>query len=175
VWSGSSIWYGVTLRGDVRSVCIGSYTNIQDNSIVTEAHHPLDVDHDGSTIIGHYVTVGHNCVLRGCTIESECLVGIGSVLTEGSYMERNSMLAAHSVLLPNDRIPSGELWAGNPARFVRKLTEEEKENIKYLAKRYFELSRVHNEEFYLPYNFAYIETQTHAAATCGCSSKDKTM
>ncbi len=77
--------------------------------MITEALNPLGPDHDGSTIIGHYVTVGHKCLLRACTIEDECLVGMGSVLEEGSYMEHKSMLGAGSVLMKGARVASGEV------------------------------------------------------------------
>jgi carbonic anhydrase/acetyltransferase-like protein (isoleucine patch superfamily) len=73
------------------------------------------------------VTVGHNCVLRATTIEPECLVGMGSTLAEGSYMEKQSILGAGSYLGSGQKVPSGELWAGNPAKKIRDITEEERE------------------------------------------------
>jgi carbonic anhydrase/acetyltransferase-like protein (isoleucine patch superfamily) len=149
VWDKASIWYNVTIRGDVKLVRIGAWTNVQDNTVITEAFQPIGADHDGSTIIGHYVTIGHGCQLRACTVEDGCLVGMGSILSEGSYMEKNSMLGANSVLLSHDRVPTGEFWAGNPAKKIRNLTEHEIENIRGLAKSYFILSLKHGEEYYL--------------------------
>jgi len=105
-------------------VRIGAFTNIQDETVITEAAEPLGVDHDGSTIVGNYVTVGaynllqnneltfatgHRCVLRGCTVENLCIVGMGSVLNEGSYMERESILGAGSVLMANARVPKHQV------------------------------------------------------------------
>lgn len=84
------------------------------------------------------MTVGPNCVLRACTIEPECIVGAASTLTEGSYMGTNSILGPGSVLTAGQRVPSGEYWAGNPAKFVRELTEEEKESFKPDAEAYYE-------------------------------------
>lgn len=104
-----TFWNNFHYLADVNAIRIGAYTNIQDDTIVREAEGPLNEDHDGSTIIGHYVTIGHKCVLRGCTIEDECLVGMGSVIEEGAYMEYQSMLGGGSVLTKNTRIPSGEV------------------------------------------------------------------
>lgn len=132
VGSNSSVWYRCVIRGDHRLVRIGNYVNIQDGTVISEAGKTLSEDHDGSTIIGHFTTIGHQCQIIGATIEPCCHVGMGSVLQEGSYMESYSMLGAGSVLPRGARIPSFELWVGRPAVFVRKLTEHEKEEI-YLS------------------------------------------
>lgn len=78
-----------------------------------------------ATLIGKYVTIEPNCVLRSTRIEDNCIVGAKSVLCEGSMMEPYSILAPGSVLPPARRVPEGELWAGSPAKFVRKLTKDE--------------------------------------------------
>jgi carbonic anhydrase/acetyltransferase-like protein (isoleucine patch superfamily) len=83
-----------------------------------------------ATIIGKYVTVEPNCVLRSCRVQDYCLVGARSVLLEGSLMEPYSSLAPGSVLPPARRVPEGELWGGNPARFIRKLSGDEKDALK---------------------------------------------
>jgi len=160
IWKNANIWYGAVIRGDVKLVRIGSFTNIQDNTVITEAFHPIESDHDGSTIIGHYVVVGHNCHLRACTVEDGCSIGMGSILTEGSYMEKNSMLGAGSVLLSHDRVPSGELWAGNPAKKIRNLGDDEKLLIRRTAIKYFQNAvQLHGEQFIGPANFAYLELE----------------
>eukprot|EP01112_Ceratiomyxa_fruticulosa_P003180 TRINITY_DN1354_c1_g1_i1.p1 TRINITY_DN1354_c1_g1~~TRINITY_DN1354_c1_g1_i1.p1 ORF type:complete len:273 (-),score=49.10 TRINITY_DN1354_c1_g1_i1:83-901(-) len=150
LWTNSSIWYGVTIHADVNLVRIGAWSNIQDGTMITEAEKPLSFEHDGSTIIGHYVTVGHGCILRACTIEDECLVGMGSILEEGSYMEKQSILGAGSVLRAGQRVPHGEVWVGSPARFLRKITHEEEENFIKQAEAYYRISEKHKEEFFLP-------------------------
>eukprot|EP01118_Nematostelium_gracile_P007161 TRINITY_DN2317_c0_g1_i1.p1 TRINITY_DN2317_c0_g1~~TRINITY_DN2317_c0_g1_i1.p1 ORF type:complete len:205 (-),score=45.60 TRINITY_DN2317_c0_g1_i1:24-638(-) len=109
VWEFANIWHGVTIRGDVNLVRIGAWTNIQDNCTISEAPGPLHEDHDGSTIVGHFVTVGHDCHLRACTIEDYCQVGMGSVLEEDSYMESKSILGANSVLTSGSRVPTGQV------------------------------------------------------------------
>jgi len=132
----SSVWYRCVIRGDSQLVRIGRYVNIQDGTVITEAGRFLDEEHDGSTIIGDYSTIGHQCHITGATIEPCCHVGMGSVLQEGSYMESYSMLGAGSVLPRGTRIPSFELWVGRPAVFVRKLTQHEREEIYLSAVNY---------------------------------------
>lgn len=149
VWDKASIWYGVTIRGDVNLVRIGNFANIQDNTVVEEATKQIAPDHDGSVIVGHNTVVGHSCLLRGCTLESEVLVGMGSKLLEGSYMETKSQLGAGSVLEKNQRVPAGQLWAGVPARFIRDLTDPEIAAIKSLSETYYSLSLQHKETFSL--------------------------
>ena len=78
-----------------------------------------------ATMIGRYVSVGPNCTIRSATIQDDCWIGPRCVLMEGALVETQSMLAAGTVLPPGRLVPSGELWAGNPANFVRKLTNDE--------------------------------------------------
>ncbi|KAK9165494.1 hypothetical protein Scep_000685 [Stephania cephalantha] len=141
----ASIWYGCVLRGDVNSISVGSGTNIQDNSLVHVAKSNLS----GKvlpTVIGDNVTIGHSAVLHGCTVEDEAFVGMGATLLDGVVVERNSMVAAGALVRQNTRIPCGEVWGGNPARFLRKLTEEEIVFISQSATNYSNLARVHAAE-----------------------------
>jgi len=158
VWPFASVWYNCVLKGDVSAIRIGSCTNIQDGTVIHEALQRLSPEHDGSTVIGHNVTVGHGCWLRGCTVEDFCLVGIGSVLEEGSYMEKHSILGAKSVLAKDSRIPSGELWMGNPAKFIRHVTEDEYLFFAQSADRYQLLAEVHQNQFGLPPH-AYVDAR----------------
>jgi len=159
IWDCASVWYNVVLKGDVNLIRIGAYVNIQDNTTICEAIAPLSLDHDGSTIIGHYTTVGHACKLQACTIEDECLVGLGSVLNEDSYMEKQSMLGAGSVLARGARVPTGELWVGNPAQFKRMLTDDEVADLRKSAQHYWKNASVHKQEFYLPVGTQYLEAE----------------
>jgi len=118
----ASIWYNCVIKGDTNAVKIGSQTNIQDGTVILASPNRLGLDHDGSTIIGHRVTVGHNCILHACTVEDRVSIGMGSVLEDNSYMETMSQLGAGSVLKGGQRVKSGQLWVGNPARYVRDLT-----------------------------------------------------
>ncbi|OIV92706.1 hypothetical protein TanjilG_25138 [Lupinus angustifolius] len=141
----SSIWYGCVLRGDVKSISIGSGTNIQDNSLVHVAKSNLS----GKvlpTIIGDNVTVGHSAVLQGCTVEDEAFIGMGATLLDGVYVEKHAMVAAGALVRQNTRIPYGEVWGGNPARFLRKLTENEMAFFSQSALNYSNLAQAHAAE-----------------------------
>ncbi|KAL0557940.1 hypothetical protein IC582_006499 [Cucumis melo] len=145
VGRGSSIWYGCVLRGDVNSISVGSGTNIQDNSLVHVAKSNLS----GKvlpTIIGDNVTIGHSAVIHGCTVEDEAFVGMGATLLDGVVVEKNAMVAAGALVRQNTKIPSGEVWGGNPAKFLRKLTDEEIAFISESATNYLNLAQVHAAE-----------------------------
>jgi len=151
VWQYATVWYGVTIRSDTNLVRIGAYANILDNCVITEATGPIleEDDHDGSTVIGHYVTVGQSSTLESCTIEPYCKIGMKCVLLPGSYMEEYSQLEAGSVLRGGMRIPTGEVWAGNPAKFIRTVSTVEKMHI-YKHGAQNNLAEVHRDEYYLP-------------------------
>lgn len=145
IGAGSSIWYGCVLRGDVNYINIGSGTNIQDNSLVHVAKSNL-AGKVLPTIIGDNVTVGHSAVLHGCTVEDEAFVGMGATLLDGVLVEKHGMVAAGALVRQNTKIPSGEVWGGNPARFLRKLTDEEIAFISQSAINYSNLAQVHATE-----------------------------
>jgi carbonic anhydrase/acetyltransferase-like protein (isoleucine patch superfamily) len=131
----SSIWFGCVVRGDVNFIRIGEGTNIQDLSVlhVTKDTNPL--------IIGSNVTVGHRCVLHGCTIKDRCLIGIGSIILDGVEVGEDCIVAAGSLLPPNKRYPPKSLIMGSPAVIKKELSEREIEMIKDYAERYVEYSR----------------------------------
>ncbi|EPS62312.1 hypothetical protein M569_12479, partial [Genlisea aurea] len=145
VGSGSSIWYGAVLRGDVNSISVGTGTNIQDNSLVHVAKSNIG-GKELPTIIGNNVTVGHSAVIHGCTIDDEAFIGMGATLLDGVTVEKHSMVGAGSLVRQNTRIPYGEIWAGNPAKFLRKLTDEEISFISQSAVNYINLAKVHAAE-----------------------------
>jgi carbonic anhydrase/acetyltransferase-like protein (isoleucine patch superfamily) len=137
------IWYGCVIRGDVEKIRIGDDTNIQDNTVihVTRANHVQNKtgDKGAPTIIGKGVTVGHSAVIHACTIEDYAFVGMGCVVMDLSRVETFGMLAAGAILTPKKVVKSGQIWAGNPARYLRDLTPEEKNYIKTSAQNYVEL------------------------------------
>jgi hypothetical protein len=116
-----------------------------------------------AVLIGKYVTVEPNCTLRSCRIADNCIVGARSVLMEGSMMEAFSVLAPGSVLPPARRVPEGELWGGNPARFVRKLSEDERDDIKATALEVRRLAWQHAAEE-LPHGTAWRGVEAHRKA-----------
>ena len=133
----SSVWFSVSIRGDVHSVRIGARTNIQDNAVVH-----VTGEFSG-TVIGDEVTIGHSAIIHACTIKDQCLVGMGAIVLDGAVMEPQSMLAAGAMLTPGKTIPSGELWAGSPAKFMRKLSQEELDFFAVSAQNYVDVSRAY--------------------------------
>ncbi|KAI3959039.1 hypothetical protein MKX01_023715 [Papaver californicum] len=145
VGQASSIWYGCVLRGDANSISVGSGSNIQENSIVHVAKSNLQ----GKvlpTTIGDNVTVGHSAILHGCTVEDEAVIGTGATLLDGVVVEKHAMVAAGSLVRQDTRIPYGEVWGGNPAKFLRKLTEEEIAFNSQSATNYTSLAQAHAAE-----------------------------
>lgn len=133
----SNIWFGTVIRGDVHSIRIGSCTNIQDGSVVHVSKGTAP------THIGDNVTIGHKAVIHGCTLESASFVGMGAVVLDHAVVETGGMLAAGALLAPRKRIPNGELWAGNPARLFRPMTEAESAYIKTSANHYVALAAMY--------------------------------
>ena len=129
----SSIWFGAVLRGDMDSLTIGNYTNVQDNST-------LHNDENFPVTIGDYVTIGHNCILHGCKISNNALIGMGSTILNGAEIGEYTIIGAGSLVTQGKKIPGGVLCMGVPAKVIRELTIEEKESIKNSAQHYVELS-----------------------------------
>lgn len=113
----SSLWFNVVARGDVNRIEIGRYTNIQDNCVV----HVAD---EYPTIIGDYVTVGHNAIIHGCTIEEHCLIGMGAVVLNGAVVGKGSIIAAGAVVRENQVIPPHSLVVGVPGKVVKSMPGE---------------------------------------------------
>ncbi len=134
----SNIWFGCTVRGDVNEIRIGKRTNIQDNSVI---HTTRNVS---GTYIGDEVTVGHGAILHACTIGDQAFVGMGACLLDQSVLEPRSMLAAGALLTPGKIVPSGQLWGGSPARYMRDLTDKELEFLEVSADNYVRLAREYN-------------------------------
>lgn len=124
------IWYNVVIRADVERVVIGSFSNIQDGTIihVTKDKYP--------TIIGEYVTIGHSVTLHGCTLKNNILVGIGSIILDNSVIEDNCIIAAGTLVPPNKTFPPNSLIMGSPAKIVKTLTDDDINSIRNYAERY---------------------------------------
>ena len=140
----SGIWYGCVLRGDVSKIIIGNNTNIQDNSILhgTRPNHAQNKtgNQAAHVIVGDNVTVGHNAIIHACTIQDNAFIGMRSVVMDLAIVEEYGMLAAGAVLTPGKVIKKGQIWAGNPAKYFRDLSDVEKDYIKISADNYAELA-----------------------------------
>lgn len=135
----SSIWFNCVLRGDVNYIKIGKNTNIQDLTMIHVWHRDFGVKDSGyPTVIGDNVTIGHSCVIHACNIENNCLIGMGSIVMDGAKIGRYSIVGAGAVVTKGKQFPPQSLILGNPAKFVRNLTEAEILEIKNSAIRYVE-------------------------------------
>lgn len=136
----SSVWPCCVLRGDVHWIRIGARTNIQDGSIlhVMREEAPL--------LIGDSVTIGHACVLHGCTIESRVLVGMGSVILNNVRIGTGSIIAAGTLIPENTVVPPGSLFMGHPGRFRRALTAADQKAIDQYTARYVEYKEIYRGE-----------------------------
>ncbi len=113
-----SVWFNAVLRGDVNSIRIGNKVNIQDNVVV---HCTFE---KWSTTIGDNVSVGHNAIVHGCTIQNDVLIGMGSIIMDGCVVHSNCIIAAGAVMLQNTIAESGSIYAGVPAKKVKDISEE---------------------------------------------------
>lgn len=130
IGAGSSVWFNCVLRGDLSAISIGRGSNIQDGTIV-------HVDEAGrSTIIGDGVTVGHGSILHGCRLMDRAFVGMGAIILNDATIEADGMLAAGAMLTSGKRIQTGELWAGSPAKLLRRLKESEIQEMQNNARNY---------------------------------------
>lgn len=125
----SSIWFNTVVRGDVNSIEIGRYVNIQDNSVV-------HVSDDYPAIIGDYVTIGHSAIVHACKIEDHCLIGMGSIIMDGAVIGRGSIVAAGALVKKNQQIPPFSVVAGIPAKLIKAVPEEDIGKIHSQALKY---------------------------------------
>ncbi|HSW54503.1 MAG TPA: gamma carbonic anhydrase family protein [Ignavibacteriaceae bacterium] len=132
----SSVWYNSVIRGDVHYIKIGESTNIQDCSMLHVTNGKFSLN------IGNKVTIGHSVSLHGCTLQDQCLIGIGAIVLDGAIVESNSMVAAGALVKQSFVVPSGKLVAGVPAKVIRDLTNDEIKDIEAGAHRYVEYARI---------------------------------
>lgn len=130
----ASIWYGAVLRADIQEIVIGPRSNIQDGSVI-------HLEREQGTHVGQYVTVGHKAILHACTIDDEVLVGMGSIIMDGSRVGARSIIGAGALVTMDTEIPPGSLVLGSPAKVVRALSNDEQKSLKKWAENYVQLSR----------------------------------
>jgi len=136
----ASLWPLAVVRGDVNHIRIGARSNIQDGAIVHVTHDgPFGPPGGLPCLIGDDVTVGHGAILHACTIEDTCLIGMHATVLDGARVGRHSMIGAGALVSPGKIVGEGELWLGNPARCVRKLSAKEIEMLEYSSQHYVRL------------------------------------
>ena len=145
IGSEASIWYKCVLRGDVNRIRIGARTNVQDGSVI-HVDSPKAGDQTGRpTLIGEEVLIGHLAMVHGCILHDRAFVGLSAIVMDGCVIESDAMLAAGAMLTPGKRIPSGQLWAGRPAKYVRDLSPQELEGQRAGVAHYVALAKAHAE------------------------------
>jgi carbonic anhydrase/acetyltransferase-like protein (isoleucine patch superfamily) len=127
----SSVWFGVTVRGDTETIAIGQGSNIQDGSV-------LHADVGMPLVVGDNVTVGHKVMLHGCTIGDESLIGIGAIVLNGAKIGKNCLVGAGALVTEGKEFPDGSMIIGSPAKAVRQLTPEQMEGLRLSAKHYID-------------------------------------
>ena len=135
----SSLWPGTVVRGDVHYIRIGARTNVQDGTIIHVTHDGTYTPGGFPTIIGDDVTIGHAAVIHACRIEDLCLIGMHATVLDGAVVKKYGFVGAGAVVSPGKTVGEGELWLGNPARMVRRLSEREIEQLRYSAQHYVRL------------------------------------
>jgi carbonic anhydrase/acetyltransferase-like protein (isoleucine patch superfamily) len=131
----SGVWMLAVLRGDVHWIRIGRRSNIQDGTIV----HAMTGTHP--TAIGNNVTIGHGAVIHGCTVDDDCLIGMGAILLNGSHIGTQSIVAAGTLVVEGMNVPARSLVMGVPGKVKRLLTHAEIAGIRTYADRYVEYRR----------------------------------
>lgn len=137
----SSVWPGAVLRGDFAGIRTGRYVCIQDNAVL----HPGDI-YDGKRVryipvkIGDYVVIGHNALLHGCTVESNCMVGGGSMIFDGARVRKGSLVGLGAVVLQGGEVRPRTVVVGIPARTLRTLVDGELKSIRAQAMNYAKLA-----------------------------------
>jgi gamma-carbonic anhydrase len=135
-----TIWFNAVVRGDVHSITIGHRTNIQDGAIIHCTYQ------QARTIIGNNVSIAHNAVVHGCTIEDNVLIGMGAIVMDDAVIGSGSVIAAGAIVLPGTKVETGSVFAGIPAKRIKDVGEEMKMVIERTAKNYPMYAEWYKEE-----------------------------
>ena len=136
----SSVWYQAVIRGDSGPIVIGDNSNVQDGTVIhTGENCPVTV--------GDYVSIGHRAIIHGCTINDNCVIGMGAILLNGCVIGKNCMVGAGALVTQGTVIPDGSLVIGFPAKVKRPLTEDELLSLRKNADVYVEEAQAQLKEF----------------------------
>ena len=131
-----SIWYNVVIRGDVNTITLGNKVNVQDGVVIHCSYEKA------KTVIGNNVSIGHNAIVHGCTINDNVLIGMGAIVMDNAIIHSNAIIAAGSVILENTIVEAGSLYAGIPAKKVKSLdVAKTQETVQKIADNYVMYSK----------------------------------
>jgi len=125
-----SVWFNAVIRGDVNSIRIGDKSNIQDGAVIHCTYQKA------ATTIGSHVSIGHNAIVHGCTVEDYVLIGMGAIVMDNVLVQKHCMIAAGAIVLENTVCESGWIYAGTPARKVKQLSAEQIAGLDKVANNY---------------------------------------
>ncbi|MFD2573390.1 gamma carbonic anhydrase family protein [Spirosoma soli] len=125
-----TVWFNAVVRGDVNSITIGDRCNIQDGAVIHCTYQKY------KTQLGNYVSIAHNAVVHGCTIEDKVLIGMGAIVMDGAVVGTGSIIAAGAIVTQHTVIPPGSIYAGNPARFLKAVSTEQADIFMRTANNY---------------------------------------
>jgi carbonic anhydrase/acetyltransferase-like protein (isoleucine patch superfamily) len=136
----ASFWFQTVTRGDVNWIRIGNQSNVQDGCVlhVTTDRFPL--------LIGDRVSVGHGAIVHGCTIEDDCLIGIGARILDGAKIGAGSIVGAGALVTEGQEVPPGQLVLGIPAKVIRPVSKDERQRILRTAEHYIRLKNAYMEK-----------------------------
>jgi carbonic anhydrase/acetyltransferase-like protein (isoleucine patch superfamily) len=132
----ANVWYNAVLRGDSEAITIGDESNVQDLTLI-------HADPGFPCVVGKRVTVGHRAILHGCTIEDECLIGMGAIVLNGVHVGNGSVIGAGAVLVEGMEVPPGSLVLGVPARLVRSVDDAMRARIDHAWRHYIAEAQRH--------------------------------
>jgi len=112
-----SVWFNAVIRGDVNSIRMGNKVNVQDGACIHCTYEKT------KTIIGNSVSIGHNAIVHGCTVEDNVLIGMGAIVMDNVHIGSNTIIAAGAVVLENTQVEAGAIYAGVPAKKVKNISE----------------------------------------------------
>ncbi len=139
----ASIWYNCVIRADVNRIVIGARSNVQDGTVI-HCDSPRPGQPEGfPTLIGEDVLIGHLAMVHGCVLEDRAFVGLGAIVMDGCRIEGDAMLAAGAMLTPGKVMPSGQLWGGRPAQYMRDLPPPAITGMRMGVAHYVENARAH--------------------------------
>ncbi len=139
----ASIWYNCVIRADVNRIVIGARSNVQDGTVI-HCDSPRPGQPEGfPTLIGEDVLIGHLAMVHGCVLEDRAFVGLGAIVMDGCRIEGDAMLAAGAMLTPGKVMPSGQLWGGRPAQYMRDLPPPAIAGMRIGVAHYVENAKAH--------------------------------
>ena len=133
-----SVWYGAVLRGDTGRISVGRNSNIQDGCVV-------HCDQGSETVIAENVLIGHGAIIHGCTIEQDCMIGMGAIIMNGAVIKEGSLVGAGAMVTEGRTFPEHSLILGSPAKAVRPVSKEQTQMVREGVEEYLVLGKKYSE------------------------------